>query len=197
MPHSTTSGSYSRETSVSRSNAKPAGPEGSADSGLEKFPDLDAQPVFAGNSLRAPSPGLNGYANVTSGGLPPFADRWQPRNNNQTRGVRWGQAGVGLGIGQPAGPPSSHGRGHGKQKSISEAIRTIRGRNGSVSQNAHEIADALRAPVSGKLTVRYIALSAVCVTHLLTPIVPVDTLRHVVRVIRPHQHLVQVDPERL
>lgn len=43
---------------------------------------------------------------------------------------------------------------HGRQKSLSEAIRTVRGRKGSVSQNAHEIADALKAPVSGKLIVR-------------------------------------------
>lgn len=158
MPHSTTSGSYSRETSVSRSAAKAGGPENSADSGLEKFPDLDTPPIYAGTGLRATSPGLNGYANGSNGGLPPFADRWQPKSNNQPRGVRWGQAGVGLGIGHPTGPPPSHVRGHGKQKSISEAIRNIRDRNGSVSQNAHEIADALRAPVSGKLIVRHAVL---------------------------------------
>jgi hypothetical protein len=43
---------------------------------------------------------------------------------------------------------------HGRQKSLSEAIRTVRGRRGSVTQNAHEIADALKAPVSGRLIVR-------------------------------------------
>lgn len=47
---------------------------------------------------------------------------------------------------------SSVGR-HSRQKSLTDAFRTIRGRNGSVSQNAHEIADALRAPVSPKLIV--------------------------------------------
>ncbi|RDA86339.1 hypothetical protein CP532_4325 [Ophiocordyceps camponoti-leonardi (nom. inval.)] len=40
-----------------------------------------------------------------------------------------------------------------RQKSLSDAFRTIRSRNGSVSQNAHEIADALRAPVSPKLVI--------------------------------------------
>lgn len=42
---------------------------------------------------------------------------------------------------------------HGRQKSLSEAIRTIRTRHGSVSASAHEIADALKAPVSPKLIV--------------------------------------------
>lgn len=36
---------------------------------------------------------------------------------------------------------------------MSEAIRTIRTRSGSVTQNAHELADALKAPVSPKLVV--------------------------------------------
>ena len=43
---------------------------------------------------------------------------------------------------------------HRPRKSISEAIMTIRTRNGSMSANAHELAQALRAPVSYRLTVR-------------------------------------------
>lgn len=42
---------------------------------------------------------------------------------------------------------------HRPRKSISEAITTIRTRNGSVSANAQELAEALRAPVSYRLTV--------------------------------------------
>lgn len=42
---------------------------------------------------------------------------------------------------------------HRPRKSISEAITTIRTRNGSMSANAHELAEALRAPVSYRLTV--------------------------------------------
>ncbi len=42
---------------------------------------------------------------------------------------------------------------HGRQKSLSEAFKTIRTRRASVSANAHEIADALKAPVSVKLIV--------------------------------------------
>lgn len=49
------------------------------------------------------------------------------------------------------GPDDSHRgpSGHGRQRSISNAIQRLR--SGSMSQNAHEIADALRAPVSYKL----------------------------------------------
>lgn len=42
---------------------------------------------------------------------------------------------------------------HRPRKSISEAISTIRTRNGSVSANAQELAEALRAPVSYRLVV--------------------------------------------
>jgi solute carrier family 35 protein E1 len=42
---------------------------------------------------------------------------------------------------------------HRPRKSISEAITTIRTRNGSVSANAQELAEALRAPVSYRLIV--------------------------------------------
>lgn len=42
---------------------------------------------------------------------------------------------------------------HGRQKSLSDAFKTIRTRRASVSVNAHEIADALKAPVSVKLIV--------------------------------------------
>ncbi|KAJ5343354.1 uncharacterized protein N7506_003178 [Penicillium brevicompactum] len=50
---------------------------------------------------------------------------------------------------------------HRPRKSISEAISTIRTRNGSVSANAQELAEALRAPVSYRLT-------ALCVVWYLT-----------------------------
>lgn len=47
----------------------------------------------------------------------------------------------------------ARGHGGGRQRSLSEAIRVIRQRNGSMSQNAHEIAEALKAPVSPRLVV--------------------------------------------
>jgi solute carrier family 35, member E1 len=74
--------------------------------------------------------------------------QWTPRRE-VTLGARW------LGGGSHAhshGGPSHTGR-HGRQKSLSEAIQTIRTRRASMSQNAHEIADALKAPVSPTLIV--------------------------------------------
>ncbi|KAI1045208.1 hypothetical protein LB505_004981 [Fusarium chuoi] len=97
---------------------------------MEKFPDFIDTPL--GES--PPESPLNppGWAN----GAPPRpSDRWRPASKSDNG---W----------------STVPRGHNRQKSLTDAIRTIRGRNGSVSQNAHEIADALRAPVSPKLIVR-------------------------------------------
>jgi hypothetical protein len=69
------------------------------------------------------------------------SDRWLPvpRRDHNGWAARNGSA-------------NGNGR-HNRQKSLTDAFRTIRARNGSVSQNAHEIADALRAPVSPKLIV--------------------------------------------
>ena len=48
---------------------------------------------------------------------------------------------------------SAGGARHGRQKSLSEAIKTVRTRKMSISENAHEIAESLKAPVSYKLIV--------------------------------------------
>ena len=42
---------------------------------------------------------------------------------------------------------------HSRQKSLGEAFHTIRNRRASVSENAHEIAEALKAPVSYRVIV--------------------------------------------
>ncbi|KAF2203310.1 TPT-domain-containing protein [Delitschia confertaspora ATCC 74209] len=92
------------------------------------LPTREEEPL--GLSLsRSPSPNST-HANGTSP-----ADRWQPRKDS-----RYGHIN-----GSAYAPPTNR---HGRQKSLSEALRTIRTRKGSVSQNAHEIADALKAPVS-------------------------------------------------
>lgn len=71
------------------------------------------------------------------------SERWQARKDSRGNGVAWGNA------------TAHHGGAkHGRQKSLSEAIHTVRTRQGSLSQNAHEIAEALKAPVSGRLIVR-------------------------------------------
>ena len=124
--------------SMSTTEARDAGPHATF-----KFPafEPDLLPTheeepFGLSSSRTASPShaahTNGYA------LP--SDRWQPRK----------EARVGFANHSSTGPSNRHGR----QKSLSEAFQTIRTRKGSVSQNAHEIADALKAPLSPKLIVR-------------------------------------------
>ncbi|MCJ1477294.1 hypothetical protein MMC13_005965 [Lambiella insularis] len=110
-----------------------------------KFPDFDPSPIPREHltiyeedarethlGRRTPSPNAPVRAN---GAL--HSDRWQSRRDGH---LTWGN-----GSAHPPGPR------HGRQKSLSEAIRTIRTRNGSVSANAHEIAEALKAPVSFRL----------------------------------------------
>jgi len=65
-------------------------------------------------------------------------DRWQLRRDNH---IAWDE-------GHARGPSR-----HRRQPSLSDAIRTIRTRKGSVGANAHEIAEALKAPISFKLIV--------------------------------------------
>lgn len=95
-------------------------------------PHSEEATIDIGIPVRSPSPLKNGEI-----GFPP-GDRWYPRKD---KAARWGNGNAG-GVTR-----------HGRQKSLSEAIRTIKGRRGSISANAHEIADALRAPISAKLIV--------------------------------------------
>lgn len=67
--------------------------------------------------------------------------------------VAWGNTN-----GHVVGPGSRHV----PQKSLSDAIRTIRTRKGSVSANAQELAEALKAPVSFKLIVCYNTHQSLC-----------------------------------
>lgn len=103
---------------------------------MEKFPEmesLDRQSPYAASPIRT-----NGYSNGT-----PVLDRWQSRPDSGFRESSWTN-----------GQTSTGGKGHAQQKSLNDALRTIRTRNGSVSENVHEISDALKAPVSPKLIVR-------------------------------------------
>lgn len=98
---------------------------------LATHPEEDdpSRPIF-----RMPSPSTlpmqNG--NLYNGG-------WQHKGDNHISWGNWTAKGA--------------SRGHGRQPSLSDAIRTIRTRKGSVSANAQEIAEALKAPVSIKLIV--------------------------------------------
>lgn len=110
-----------------------------------KFPDLAADALQAHSDhpaveSRSPSPRpLPLHNNLHS------HERWQARRDSRI-GHNWGNGSAFAG--------GSGGARHGRQKSLSEAIRTVRDRKGSVTQNAQEIAEALKAPVSGKLIVR-------------------------------------------
>lgn len=104
------------------------------------LPTYEEEEPFGVTSSRSPSPIHGAQAN----GSAVSGDRWQPRKearHGYMNGPGYGNA------------SARHGHGHGRQKSLSEAIRTIRTRKASVSQNAHEIADALKAPLSPMLIV--------------------------------------------
>jgi solute carrier family 35 protein E1 len=104
---------------------------------MEKFPEhtdgFISQPEGRSPSPRRVNSQLNGFT--------PSVDRWQPRRKSMSGLAQWSGGSI-------------EGRSHGRQKSLSDAFRTIRTRRGSVSANAHEIAEALKAPVSPKLIVR-------------------------------------------
>lgn len=134
MPHSTSPDSNGLAPALGRSSTlKPfSGLDGDSHGVPEKFPIFDMQ-----RNGRSSSPlKTNGHPNGPS-------DRWHPRRDDgRSGGFRRGSA-----------EKQWDSTGHSRQKSLSDAIRTIRTRRGSVSQNAHEIADALKAPVSPKLIV--------------------------------------------
>jgi solute carrier family 35 protein E1 len=135
MPHST------RTSSISRASIPtfkfPGDTKTGGRTSMEKFPDLveslDEKPFYPSSPTKA----NNGIPNGA-----PSGDRWQPRRDSILRGSGWNN-----------GPPSTGGR-HNKQKSLSDAFRTIRTRKASVTANVHEIGDALKAPVSPRLIVR-------------------------------------------
>lgn len=141
MPHSTRGPSPGR---IAQTSFKfPGDTKASSRTSMEKFPDLDTSDTFDqyDGQHSYNSRNSNGYP----GGGPPPVDRWQAQRNGRMRGDSWTNG------------ESSNGRGHRKQKSLSDAFKTIKSRKGSMSANVHEISDALKAPVSPKLIVcRYL-----------------------------------------
>ncbi|KAK6583568.1 hypothetical protein PZA11_003298 [Diplocarpon coronariae] len=102
----------------------------STETSPDQTESLDAMSPYPTSPARP-----NTYTNGSA-----FADRWQPRTDNGSRGSA------------PSGQASTGGK-RSRQKSLSDAFKTIRSRKGSVSANVHEVADALKAPVSPKLIV--------------------------------------------
>ncbi|KAK4662659.1 hypothetical protein QC763_605520 [Podospora pseudopauciseta] len=137
MPHSTSHMRAPSQNRLSNANGSPA------HNGTEKFPDFDAAHVFDSS---APNGGgrqqqQNGYGYSRESATQQQPEqRWHAHAHaRRDSRVKWAP-----------GAASSHAYGHArKRSSISTAIHRMR--SGSMSQNAHEIADALRAPVSWKL----------------------------------------------
>lgn len=110
-----------------------------------KFPELSDDILHLRNEhalsdeLASPAPGdFPNFDNLWSGRAD--GERWQVRRGGGLRPQTYGH----------------HVGRHGRQKSISEALQTVRDRKGSVSQSAQDIAQALKAPVSIKLVVCHI-----------------------------------------
>ncbi|KAK4631565.1 Putative transporter [Fulvia fulva] len=108
-----------------------------------KFPDFDDQAIESEGDdtiSRGPSP------KPLYNGLPPglhSSERWPARKQRDPANRTWSSWANGrLGGGRKS-----------RQKSLSEAIRTVRTRKASVSDSAREIAESLKAPVSLRLVV--------------------------------------------
>ena len=116
----------------SSSNPKEKFPALDASNSEEIFPKYDEHENNRSGSVRTLSP-----AN-TNGVL--HSEAWQVRKDNH---LAWGDGHLNV-VGS---------RQHGPHRSIRNVYRNIRTRRASVSENAHEIAEALKAPVSLKISV--------------------------------------------
>jgi solute carrier family 35 protein E1 len=82
---------------------------------------------------------------------------------------------------------------HERQKSLSDAFHNIRTRRSSMSTNAHELADALKAPISPKLIVGQPA-PAQYLHHALTSsaLLSADAVYHLVYDLSTDQYLFEI-----
>ncbi|KAK4120791.1 TPT-domain-containing protein [Parathielavia appendiculata] len=140
MPHShsasLSTGSHIRAASQSRSSSGRTFAESNSGTGqgeTEKFPDFDDGHLFPSGQTPGQRWQQNGFANG-NGNAANSGSRHARRDSR----VRWAPR-------EPISGPS----GHGRMSSISNTVHRMR--SASMSQNAHEIAEALRAPVSWKL----------------------------------------------
>lgn len=112
--------------------------------GKEKFPDLDySQSADYLNTIDASDEGATASSRTPSpaksnGVL--HSERWQARKDHH---LAWGNGHTHI------TPPRAQGR----HRSLSDAFKTIRSRKASVSENAREVAEALKAPISMKIVV--------------------------------------------
>jgi hypothetical protein len=125
---------------INTMNNSPISPNG----GVSQFPAFDHDfPPRRGSDdfLRSPSWGMSIHRDNHS----PTLAGARSQSNGRYTGLLNGSAAVGH---------HGHGVRHSRQKSLTEAIRNIRTRSGSVTQNTIEIAEALAPPVSPTLLVR-------------------------------------------
>ena len=123
-------------------------------------------------SSRTSSPNAFPRANGTL-----HSQRWQPRRDSH---VMWSSGHVN----------GSAGLKHSRQKSLSDAIKTIRTRKGSVGANAQEIAEALKAPVSIRLIVWTFISRPKCLSSIYNAdIYTVDSLPDLVHEFCPYKHV--------
>ncbi|PIA99460.1 putative transporter [Cercospora beticola] len=145
VPHATGGFERRRSSSVKPSPVK------------TKFPDfVQEQATFEDefeNPSRGPSP--KPLPNGLPAGLH-SSERWPAKKANTNLWNGW----------EPHGQGATGKARHGRQKSLSEAINAVRtrGRGASITDNAHEIAESLKAPISFKLV-------GLCVFWYMTSIV--------------------------
>lgn len=142
-----------------------------------KFPDYKDADVFPADGediiSREPSP------RPLPNGLPPglhSSERWPPRRASALKSWVSGTAHALA----PSTRPS-------RQKSLSEAIRTVRTRKASFNENAQEIAESLKAPVSLKLVVCTKSWERVMVRLMSFPAL----MHFLVRNVHSHKHLLE------
>jgi hypothetical protein len=105
--------------------------------GKEKFPSFDENANFHLNTHQNSTAVTESPAEITPAQLP-FQDfKWPARKSSQ--GLREGR--------------NAQIYTHRPRRSVSNAINKFRTRQGSVSENAQELAEALKAPISYKLIV--------------------------------------------
>lgn len=142
-----------------------------------KFPDYNDPIEFANDEgediSRGPSP------RPLPQGLPPglhSSERWPTRRDSTAKSwASWASNGR-LRENRP-----------GRQKSLSEAIRTVRTRKASISENAQEIAQSLKAPVSFRLVVCSHSFSKSTTLANINQ----AALRNLVRHFNSHEHFFQ------
>ncbi|KAK0943179.1 hypothetical protein LTR29_005352 [Friedmanniomyces endolithicus] len=132
-PHAT--GPERRRSSSANPNGNFKFPRFSQDFQPDEFHDEALEDISEIPRDRTPKPREHGLPNGLHS-----SERWPGRNSSRMQ--RWSA----LANGADGG-----GTRHGRQKSLSEAIKTVRTRKMSISETAHEVADSLKAPVSMKL----------------------------------------------